>query len=356
MRSLPIRAVITTKNRALQKAYQMNSVSPPVPIDEIYFEEVFVEALDSWFNADIACCDRCYERFLAAWPMAYAAEDGEFQKNQIPLDAFYDGSPRLKDHFTFEQVERLVQEIPCPRCGENLGDLLYPYEFPFEVPPDFESQIDAIGSLAQETPFLLLNNSFASDVLESIRQLAQETPAQHLKRTMFRARGLAGLSSFNVSEFDFPPSECVGEGRYNHAGAPALYLADSGETCFHELRQAVCAIAEISFHLEIKILDLVDPYESHGPDTELLNALVFSALLSTPSETKGYQKPAYVFSRFVADCARDSGFDGIRYPSTRTTEGSHNLVVWNRDLSLGRGSQIKKMSVFDGEKLRSIAL
>lgn len=332
----------------------MTSASPSVPIDEEFFEEVFVEELDSWFNADLACCDHCFESFLKAWPLANAADDYEFQKSQIQLDCFYDGS-RLRDHYTWEQFERLVQELPCPRCRQPLGGLLYPYELPFDVPPDFESQIDAIGSLAQETPFLLLNNSFASDVLESIRQLAQETPAQHLKRTMFRARGLAGLSSFNDSEFDFPPSEFVGEGRYNHAGAPALYLADSGETCFHELRQAVCAIAEISFHLEIKILDLVDPYESHGPDTELLNALVFSALLSTPSETKGYQKPAYVFSRFVADCARDSGFDGIRYPSTRTAEGSHNLVVWNRDLSLGQGSQIKKMSVFDGEQLRSIA-
>lgn len=332
----------------------MTSASPSVPIDEEFFEDVFVEELDSWFSADLACCERCYESFLKAWPLANAADDYEFQKNQIQLDCFYEGS-RLRDHFTLEQFERLVQELPCPRCGENLGGVLHPYEFPFDVPPDFERQIDAIGSIARETPFLLLSSSFASDVLESIGRLAKETPAHHINRRMFRARSLAGLSSFDASEFDFPPPEFVGEGRYNHAGAPSLYLADSGETCFHELREAVCAIAEFSIHREIMILDLVDPYESHGSDTELLNALVFSALLSTPSETKGYQKPAYVFSRFVADCARGSGFDGIRYPSTRTAEGAHNLVLWNRDLSVGKGSQIKEMSVFDGKNFRSIA-
>ncbi|WP_282052034.1 RES family NAD+ phosphorylase [Phaeobacter inhibens] len=332
----------------------MKSSLPSHPIDEEHFEDVFLQELDSWFTADIACCDHCFEGFLEKWPMAYAAEDYEFQTNQIQLDCFYDGS-RIGYFYTKEQFKRLVQNLDCPRCGEKLGYTLYPYNFPFDVPDGFEAHVEVISALAVETPFLILTSEFAVEILETIRLLANETPARKLETSMFRARGMAGLKDLNVGQFNFPPPEVVSEGRYNHAGAPVLYFADSKETCFHELRGTVCAVAEVAIAPEIKILDLVAAHESHGSDSELLNALVFSSLLSTPSDSTGYRKPEYVFSRFVADCARSSGFDGIRYPSTRTAEGSHNLVVWNRDLSLGQGSQIQKMSVFDGEKSRSIA-
>lgn len=31
------------------------------------FEELFCEELNSWFNADIACCDECYDEFTNQW-------------------------------------------------------------------------------------------------------------------------------------------------------------------------------------------------------------------------------------------------------------------------------------------------
>ncbi|MEP2532695.1 RES family NAD+ phosphorylase [Shimia sp.] len=333
----------------------MTHPAPTHPLDESVFEDVFLQELDSWFTADIACCDQCYEKFLKEWPAANSADDCEFQKNQIQLDSFYDGS-RINAFYTLEQFERLARDLDCPRCSGKLGYTLYPYNFPFDIPEGFEKNVEEISTLAQDTPFLLLKNELASEVLNTLGSLAAETATSEIKSSMFRARALTGLKNFEFEQFDFAAPEYVSEGRYNHAGKPALYLGDSKETCFHELRQSECAIAEISLEADMKVLDLVSPYDSHGADTDLLNALIFSALLSTPQDNHGYQKPAYVFSRFVADCARTFGFDAIRYPSTRVSEGSYNLVVLNRDFSIGRKSKMRSLCVFDGKRSRTIEL
>ncbi|WP_081784647.1 RES family NAD+ phosphorylase [Nitratireductor aquibiodomus] len=167
---------------------------------------------------------------------------------------------------------------------------------------------------------------------------------------LFRARSEKGLDDCTPKQFDFAEPRFVSEGRYNHAGQPTLYLADSEKTCFHELRRSSCVIGEIRLGGTLKVLDLVNPYEHHKDFCDILNALVFSALLSTPQEDEGYRKPAYVFSRFVADCARYSGFDAIRYPSTRANPSAQNLVVLSTDFAIGVGSQLIKLTRFDGSK------
>lgn len=333
----------------------LNASLPTHPLDESAFEDVFLQELDSWFGADIACCDRCYEKFLEMWPTAYSADSAEFQCNQIQLDAFYDGS-RINAFYSKEQFERFLQKLDCPRCGEKLGYTLYPYELPFDVPGKFEENIAEISAIANETPFLLLKNEFAQNILTTLEALSQVTAHTKMPSNLFRARGLKGLREMSVDQFDFADPAYVGEGRYNHAGQPVLYLGDSKETCFHELRGAHCAIAEIALKDEFKMLDLATPYESHEEQSDLLNALAFSALLSTPQEGAGYQKPAYVFSRFVADCARSAGFDAIRYPSTRATGESYNLVILNTVFSLGRSSHLIGLCHFDGQKSRSIEI
>ncbi|PIL19026.1 hypothetical protein P775_16825 [Puniceibacterium antarcticum] len=331
----------------------MNSSLPTHPHDEAAFEDVFLQELDSWYSADIACCDRCYKKFLQIWPTAYSAESEEFQRNQIQLDTFYDGS-RINAFYSREQFERLLTNMDCPRCGEKLGHTLYPYELPFDVPKGFEEHIVAISTIANETPFLLLKNEFAQTVLKTLEGLSQTTNATTVPLNLFRARGLQGLKEISANQFDFADPRFVGEGRYNHAGQPVLYLGDSKGTCFHELRGAHCAIAEIALDGELKVLDLTNPYDSHKDQSDLLNALAFSALLSTPQEGTGYQKPAYVFSRFVADCARSAGFDAIQYPSTRTSAQAYNLVVLNAEFSIGRRSRLLSLCIFDGEQSKAI--
>lgn len=333
----------------------MKYTHPPYPIDEEFFDDVFFQELDYWFAADMACCDECYQGFLKVWPAANSAGSTEFESNQIQLDLFYEGS-RINAHYTKEQFERLAQELECPRCCATLGYTLYPYELPFDVPKDFEGDIEAISTIANETPFLILKNDLAQKVLHSIAAVAESTCATDLPSNLFRARGMTGLKEIAVDQFNFADPAFVGEGRYNHAGQSVLYLGDSKETCFHELRRAKCAVAEIALEGAVKVFDLATPYDSHEEQSDFLNALVFSSLLSTPQDGTGYKKPAYVFSRFVADCARSAGFDAIRYPSTQASARSHNLAILNVDFAIGNRSRFISLCYFDGSASKNIEL
>ncbi|WP_025029811.1 hypothetical protein [Nitratireductor aquibiodomus] len=145
----------------------MNQFDPSHPIDEEFFEDVFLQEIDSWFSADIACCESCYKNFLATWPRAYYANSEEFQTSQIQLDLFYEGS-RINSFFTWEQFSRLIQDLDCPRCGEKFCYTIFPYNLPFDIHETFEDDIVAINDIAQKTPFLLLKNEFALSVLTEV--------------------------------------------------------------------------------------------------------------------------------------------------------------------------------------------
>jgi hypothetical protein len=181
--------------------------------------------------------------------------------------------------------------------------------------------------LAIASPFLLLRHKFCREVLEAIRMLSAAMPASLHSETLFRGRVCRGGQLADDPElFGTPPVSKVGEGRYNHAGHPVLYAASSVGTCYAELGEVDVKIMEFRLHRPLRLLDLTSALEDNGGDP-LLNALAFSSLASEPRREDGWYQPQYVFSRFVADCAKASGFDAIRYPSTRESSDGVNIAV-----------------------------
>jgi len=294
------------------------------------FENDFYSDIESWFSSDIACCDKCYDEFLKAWPLAYGANENEFQCQSIDLESLYDGSRIMRDTYTPEEFDVLAKDIDCPRCDEKLSANIWAYELPFQYDVDlvtFENSINEIVELSESTPFLILTNSFALEILELLKKIAQFTPAKSVDQSLFRARIASQVEKISFSQFSFPPQKYIQEGRYNHAGQQVLYTASDLDTCFSEVREARCYIAEFKLKNEIKILDLSAPELSHPDSESELSALVFSSLMSRKLDTDGYHKPCYVFSRFIADCAKFAGFDAIKYPSTRDVGDNFNLVI-----------------------------
>lgn len=307
------------------------------------FEEYLFRDLDGWFCAEIACCDHCHDDFINVWPHAYNAESAVFQTNQIDIEVFYEGS-HLQETFTKARFFELMQYFPCPWCGAKTTNNLYPYELPFEVLPNFKRHMAEIQVLASRTPFLLLEHPFAESVLQKLKAISAKTPRTSFDY-LYRGRGKEKLESRDNREFYFPPSQFVGEGRYNHAGSPALYLGSSPNTCFYELREQSCAVAKIAIHRELKLLSLVDTWDADTGEDDFLNTLSYSALLSAPRDQGGEDKPQYVFSRFLADCAKSSGFDGIKYFSTRPGVESFNVVLFPD--SFKSGSDFEVVSTTD---------
>jgi len=321
--------------------------------DPSWFEELFDSDLEGWFSSDIACCDECYDDFLAHWPHAYSADKAAFQRSSIELDCFYSGS-YLQDIYTKEQFYKYLQLIPCPRCGSELKYNIWPYTLPFDVVDDFEDKMKEIADVSQKTPFLLLDHPFAKDVYRAIVDLSKEVETKTLENSLYRARMRSTIKNTDISEFDFPPKIIVSEGRYNHAGIPALYLGSDPETCFHELRKKPCIIAKIKIADKVKVLDLTNTYESHQKHSDLLGALVYSALMSARQDDFGWYKPKYIFSRFISDCAKSAGFDAIQYPSTRATNEGYNIVMLDNKFSLNESSTLIELILYENGQIKEL--
>lgn len=301
------------------------------------FKDIFYADIEKGWNVGHFYCDYCYDEFIEAWPLAYSARDAEFQCAGTSLSAFFSGS-RLRTIFSEDDFERLIAQLDCPNCGSTLAGNIWPYHLPFDIPSGFDSHVEEIAKLASKAPFLLLTHPLCIRVFELVKRLAAKTSKKQIAEQLYRARHIGKGVDKSISCFDFPPAQYVAEGRYNHAGRPALYVGSTPELCLAELRGADCLIMGFQLKASIRILDLVDPDAYGEEDQELLSALCFSALTSSPANGKGWEKPAYVFTRFIADCAAFYGFDAIKYPSTRLSEqdGSFNLVILTNGLSLAK--------------------
>ena len=288
------------------------------------FEELFFDCLDSWFSADIACCDACYDAFVARWPGTYL-RDLDFQRSGTPLECFYEGSD-LADVFTKDEFLADLPRVRCPRCDEPLTANIWPYNLPFELPPDFEKQAKEIALIVRDTPFLALMHPFARQMLEEICRIAKTAPKAVPSSTYYRGRCANEVKGpGDPTEFGPPPPPRTTEGRYNHAGRPVLYLSSDPNTCLLELGEPPdgAYVAPVALLGSPQLLDLSD----EAIESDVLKALIASSLLSAPSPDEGWDRPCYVFSRFVADCVRSARVQALRYPSTRATLG-HNLVIF----------------------------
>ncbi|MDX0060112.1 RES domain-containing protein [Sinorhizobium meliloti] len=86
------------------------------------------------------------------------------------------------------------------------------------------------------------------------------------------------------------------------------------------------SVAELALDGEYKILDLVELDDGSDARIPIL-AMANSVLVAAPRIDRGWLRPEYVFSRFVADCAKSAGFEAIRYASTKSGDGENYVLL-----------------------------
>ena len=102
--------------------------------------------------------------------------------------------------------------------------------------------------------------------------------------THFRGRPASEAGGGHPEEFGPPPRSKTGEGRYNHAGRPVFYMASDPETVYLELGEPAggAYIAEVEIIRPVKVID----FSEGSVNSDTLNALIYSSLLSAPRKTK----------------------------------------------------------------------
>jgi RES domain-containing protein len=305
----------------------------PVTTDDVeVFNDILSDELDSRFTSSICCCDFCYDRFKALWPNV-TFRDMEFQSNSMESRWAVEAS-RLPNIYSAAEISTLKHLVRCPRCLAYGAPNIWLYEHRFSDVDTIEEDIDALLQIAHETPFLLLTHPFAVAVLEEIRRQATLVKATTIRAPLYRARFAADVVSCkqnpdDLATFGPAPARVVGEGRFNHAGVPMIYMADSAETAAAEMGEPgkLCHIAELQLLKAIKVLDL-NAIDARNPGFDILGAAAASALLAAPRTDEGWVKRQYVFSRFVADCARSAGFDAICYGSIKSPDAANYVFLY----------------------------
>lgn len=121
----------------------------------------------------------------------------------------------------------------------------------------------------------------------------------------------APASPEDIHQYDPPPQEKLGEGRFDTAEFPILYGSQDVEVCLHECRVAAeddLFIATLAPLRRPRLLNLAEPlWEEHVDEFESLDMAVHMLFLAGSH--------SYEISREIAVAAQKGGFDGLVYPS-----------------------------------------
>jgi RES domain-containing protein len=324
-----------TNDASADESMRPDSIVGPfltVTPDEIdVFNDALSDEIDSAFASSICCCDACYDDFQGHWPDV-AFREMEFQMQRMGAFEAVDQS-RLPGIWSPAEISTLRHFVRCGRCMAFATGNIWIYEHRFGNAGEFEDTIDEVSTIGNRTPFLLLEHEFARRVFGHIRAAVKAAGRLPAGQSLYRARmssdiARLGQATGALTTYGPPPARYVQEGRFNHAGAPMLYLASTADVAAAEIGMPgePCHIAELRIQRELILLDLVD-LDEDAPGCELMRALASSSLVAAPRLGEGWEKKQYVFSRFIADCARSAGYDAIRYASTKKVDGNNIVII-----------------------------
>lgn len=145
---------------------------------------------------------------------------------------------------------------------------------------------------------------------------------------------------YRVKEMGAPPVKFATAGRTNSEGIQCLYLADSEETTFHEVRArdydyvSVGAFEQIK---DIKIIDL-NLFEKISPFSESNFNMAWFAINIEIIRKIGNEiaKPMrrfdssleYIPTQYICDYIKHLGYDGIKFRSTLMSGGNNYAIFY----------------------------
>ncbi|TDO84109.1 RES domain-containing protein [Flavobacterium chryseum] len=243
--------------------------------------------------------------------------------------------------------EALSSEFKCPNCGCEL-ELASKVSVKYKHQLDVEKYIDEnlkkykdvifeFDSFIREFPLLALKNPMGKKIFLEFSNNNLPTISVERKTIFFRGRLAESSKILTSEELKNAPVGEASEGRFNHNGQSYLYLCDQKEGAASEVAtDGLVWIQQFEIVDEISnILDLrFDPNEISTSTNALLLSLHLSDALVKNKMNKGNWKPDYFVTRFIMDCAKQNGYNGIRYDSIKHSLATNYVLFYPENISL----------------------
>jgi hypothetical protein len=244
-----------------------------------------------------------------------------------------------------EHKEKIARHLHCPYCGNSdfsLGlEVGIKTRFDKEVDAHMDevyglygSEVRELEKLLEQYPLLAYQDKLAKRIHKEINQ--RKLPVTSIQGKFYRARKVESSEVISSRKMYNPPVGKPSEGRFNHAGQSHLYLANDKATAIKEVisdEHAVLVWTQ-EFEISIPVNDILDLSFDWGmltPSTStlLLSLKVYDTLGRSDRNMENW-KPDYFLTRYIMDCAKQAGYNGIKYNSTKD-EYNFDLVLFYPD-------------------------
>ena len=244
--------------------------------------------------------------------------------------------------------DAIADHISCPYCGNSsferydivgegeTNDLSIESHLK-KAEQRYGKKIVDFQSYLEQYPSLALDHPMGRKLHKEIQR--NNAPTTLATGEWYRARPVNGSKVFENDDMRAPNVGISGGGRYHHAGQRVLYIANEESTAIKEVlsdhsEPSLIWVQKYKIIEPIeKILDLTPDWDNFSPsfDVAIVALLSTGTLMQPIIDRKNKWTPQYFITRFIADCARKAGYQGILYRSTK--EYSNNLVLFDPDLS-----------------------
>jgi hypothetical protein len=227
---------------------------------------------------------------------------------------------------------KIISHLGCPNCGNESFDECSEVGVKTKFDKEIDKHMDEVNSLygkevkrlecfLEKYPFLAYSDKFAKRIYKEIKE--KKLPIVKISGEFYRARKVESSEVLNKHKMYNPPIGKPNEGRFNHAGQSHLYLSNDKSTALKEVVADENSLLVWTQKFEIleeidNVLDLSFDWFALTPSTStlLLSLKVYNSI-GRSDRNKELWKPDYYLTRYIMDCAKEQGYNGIKYNSTK---------------------------------------
>jgi len=240
----------------------------------------------------------------------------------------------------YDRKEIVAFELRCC-CGSELEltskvGIKRKYEIELEayienVTKKFSKPLQSFDELINNHPLLALKHPIGKKIYSEISK--KNLPECKIIEgdILYRARLSSNSILLDSEDFKRAPLGIPTEGRFNHSGQSHWYLCSNEECAILEIvDQGLVWTQQFETKGTIdKILDLSFDYNDISTSMNtLLASLHFSDVLLKNKKNNENWKPDYFATRYIMDCAKSCGYNGIKYNSTKNFSAINYVLFY----------------------------